>query len=202
MRYTLRYAAVVAGAKQFDEDHAVDRALELFWRRGYEATSVRDLMDHTGLGQGSLYGTFGDKHGLFLRTLDRYAELTTCQVVERLRADGPVKPAIRRMLREMADDALCDPERKGCLFVNAAAELLPSDVEAGERIEAAFGQIEDALCAAVERGQASGEIDPGRDARTVARFLLTAVQGLRVVGKATPVPARLDAVIEISMAAV
>lgn len=195
----MRYAQDVAGTKQFDEDQAVDRALELFWRRGYEGTSVRDLMDSTGLGQGSLYGTFGDKHGLFLRTLDRYAELTTCQVVERLEADGPVRPAIRSMLRDMADDALCDPERKGCLFVNAAAELLPHDAEAGERIEVAFARIEDALCAAVRRGQVSGEIAEGRDARTVARFLLTAVQGLRVVGKATPDPARLDAAIDLSM---
>lgn len=195
----MRYAQDVAGTKQFDEDQAVDRALELFWRRGYEGTSVRDLMDSTGLGQGSLYGTFGDKHGLFLRTLDRYAELTTCQVVERLEADGPVRPAIRSMLRDMADDALCDPERKGCLFVNAAAELLPHDAEVGERIEVAFARIEDALCAAVRRGQVSGEIAEGRDARTVARFLLTAVQGLRVVGKATPDPARLDAAIDLSM---
>lgn len=191
----------MSGVKQFDEEQAVDRAMQVFWRRGYEATSVRQLMDSTGLGQGSLYGTFGDKHGLYLRALDRYAAMTTCEAVRRLEADGPVRPLIERMLRDMADDAVCDPERKGCLFVSAATERLPQDPEAGRRVDAAFARIEDALRRAVERGQQSGEIAADRDALTLARFLLTAVQGLRVVGKATPDPRRLDAAIEVSLAA-
>jgi TetR/AcrR family transcriptional repressor of nem operon len=190
----------VARPRAFDEDQAVDCALNLFWRRGYEATSVRDVLQHTGLGQGSLYAAFGDKHGLYLRALDRYADRATCQVVERLKAEGPVKPAIEALLRDMADDALCDPDRKGCLFVNAAAELVPHDPEVARRVEAAFARIEDALAGAVRRGQESGELAGGRDPRTLAQFLLTAVQGVRVVGKATPQPARLAGAIDTVMA--
>lgn len=173
--------------------------MELFWRQGYEGTSVRDLIDHTGLGQGSLYGAFGDKHALFLRVLDRYRELMHADLLACVGGEGPVRPAVRRLLELLGEQDLADSERRGCLLVNAAMELVPRDPETARRVAAAFDALEDALCAAIARGQVSGELPAERDPRALASFLLTTIQGLRVVGKTTPTSDRLRDSIEGAM---
>jgi len=172
----------MARTKEFDPDAALQAAMELFWAKGYEATSVADLVEHLGIGRGSLYATFGDKHQLYLAALRRYQE-TQSPVVELLSQPGPVLPAVRALVERYAEEAACDTERRGCMLVNAATERLPADRQVARVVEAGWDTLETALTAALIRARAQGELSPDKDPRALARFLLVVLQGIRVVGK-------------------
>ncbi|MFE9394827.1 TetR/AcrR family transcriptional regulator [Streptomyces flavidovirens] len=182
----------MARTKEFDPDAALQAALELFWRRGYEATSMADLVDHLGIGRASIYATFGNKHELYLKALDRYADSRNPRLLGELSQPGPALPAVRAVLRRFAAEAASDKERlTGCFVTNTAAELAPHDDSAARRVEVGWEHMETLLHSALVRAQAQGELPEDRDPRALARMLLVLVQGLRVVGKASSDPARV-----------
>lgn len=179
----------MARTKEFDPDAALQSALELFWERGYEATSMADLVEHLGVARASLYATFGNKHELYLKALERYGEQST--VVEELSQPGPALPAVRALVRRFADESACDDLRRGCFVTNTAVELAPHDPDLGRRVERSWDNVETALTSALLRARAQGELPAGRDPAGLARMLLVLMQGMRVMGKAAPSPARL-----------
>ncbi|MBT2527030.1 TetR/AcrR family transcriptional regulator [Streptomyces sp. ISL-99] len=182
----------MARTKEFDPDAALQAALELFWRRGYEATTMADLVDHLGIGRASIYATFGNKHELYLKALDRYADSRNPRLLGELSQPGPALPAVRAVLRRFAAEAASDKERlPGCFVTNTAAELAPHDDSAARRVEVSWEHMETLLHSALVRAQAQGELPEDRDPRALARMLLVLMQGLRVVGKASSDPARV-----------
>ncbi|MFF5387083.1 TetR/AcrR family transcriptional regulator [Streptomyces sp. NPDC013012] len=182
----------MARTKEFDPDAALRAALELFWARGYEATTMADLVEHLGVGRASLYATFGNKHELYLKALDRYTEANDPRLVEELSAPGPALPAVRALVRRFAAEAATDGERlNGCFVTNSAAELGPHDTAVARQVELSWEQLETLLHAALVRARAGGELPAGRDPRALARMLLVLLQGVRVVGKASGDPARV-----------
>ena len=185
--------------KEFDVDEVLGRAMELFWCHGYEATSLSALLEHLGIGKGSFYNTFGSKHELYLRALDRYRSLMGDLLVAELGESGPVKPAIKSLLEAISEQDLGDAERRGCMVVNAATELIPHDPEAERRVVSNFVRLQDALRATISRGQSTGEIPAEKDPAALARFLVTLIQGLRVVGKATCDRAALEDTVEVAL---
>jgi TetR/AcrR family transcriptional repressor of nem operon len=191
----------VARTKEFDPDAALQAALELFWRRGYEATSMADLVEHLGIGRASLYATFGSKHELYLRALERYEESGLTRIVRELSRPGPALPAVRAVVRRYAAEAADERMRQlGCLITNTAAELAPHDPAAARRVERNWDHIETALHSALTRAQAQGELPAGRDPLALARMLLVLMQGLRVVGKASSDAARVRDAAEQALA--
>ena len=189
----------MARYRDFDADQALDAAVDLFWRRGYEATSMSDLVEHLGVCRASLYATFGSKHDLYLRALDRYVESRDPDIVEELAQPGPVLPAVRAIVERYAADARQTEQPRGCLIVNAAAELLPDDASTARRVESSWHTLEVAYTSALTRARAQGELPPRKDPRALARFLLVFTQGLRVLGRSTDDPDRLDAAVDQAM---
>ncbi|AXK36136.1 TetR family transcriptional regulator [Streptomyces armeniacus] len=187
--------------KEFDPDAALQAALQLFWQRGYEATSMSDLVEHLGIGRASIYATFGNKHDLYLKALDRYGEQQDPRIVRELSRSGPALPAVRELVRRFADEA-CTAERRarGCFVTNTAAELAAHDREAARRVEASWAHLETLLHSALTRAEAQGELPEGRDPRALARMLVVLMQGMRVVGKASPDPARVRDAAEQALA--
>ncbi|MEU9181582.1 TetR/AcrR family transcriptional regulator [Streptomyces sp. NPDC048550] len=182
----------MARTKEFDPDAALQSALELFWRRGYEATSVTDLVEHLGIGRASIYATFGSKHELYLKALDRYAQSVDPRLFADLSGPGPALPAVRTVVRRFASEAASPEERlNGCFITNTAAELGAHDSVAARRVESSWDRLETLLHAALVRAQAQGELPPERDPRALARMLLVLLQGVRVVGKALADPTRV-----------
>ncbi|MFC8077916.1 TetR/AcrR family transcriptional regulator [Streptomyces sp. NPDC057307] len=182
----------MARTKEFDPDAALQSALELFWRRGYEATSMADLVEHLGIGRASIYATFGNKHELYLKALDRYGETHDPPLLDALSKPGAALPAVRAVVRMFATEAATDSRReKGCFITNTAAELGPHDREAARRVELSWQHIETLTHAALVRAQGQGELPADRDPRALARLLLVLMQGLRVVGKTSQDPARV-----------
>ncbi|MEU7698171.1 TetR family transcriptional regulator [Streptomyces sp. NPDC039028] len=191
----------MARTKEFDPDAALQAALELFWARGYEATTMSDLVARLGIGRASIYATFGNKHTLYLRAMDRYLETRDPRIVEELSAPGPALPAVRALVRRFAAEASADGERaNGCFVTNSAAELGPHDTAVARRVELSWEQIETLLYAALTRARAGGELPADRDPRALARMLLVLLQGIRVVGKASSEPARVRDAAEQALA--
>ncbi|MDX2708855.1 helix-turn-helix domain containing protein [Streptomyces sp. PA03-6a] len=172
----------MARTREFDIDQAVDRAMDLFWRRGYAATSLQDLLAELSIGSGSLYAAFGSKDKLYARALERYCSRYAGGLVELLENADEIRPAVRTALEQMVEADLEDPER-GCLLVNAATER-GDDPGTVDRVTVTMRLLESALAAALEKAKARGELSADKDPVELARFLTTFVQGLRVVGRA------------------
>ncbi|MFI1178755.1 TetR/AcrR family transcriptional regulator [Streptomyces sp. NPDC020799] len=181
----------MARTKEFDPDAALQSALELFWERGYEATSLADLVERLGIARASLYATFGSKRELYLKALERYGEQSDPRIVEELSQPGPALPAVRALVRRFADEATCDDLRRGCFVTNTAVELAAHDPAAAHRVGESWQGLETALVSALMRARAQGELPAGRDPVALARMLMVLMQGMRVVGKADPGPGRL-----------
>lgn len=179
----------MARVKEFDPGAVLLRALDLFWRRGYEATSMADLVEHLGIGRASIYGTFGSKHDLYVAALDLYSQTQDPNPVVMLSQPGPVLPAIRALVNSYAAAALEDADRKGCMVVNAAVELMSVDPVVGRRVQSSWDSLETALVSALTRAKAQGELAEGKDPRALARMLFVVMQGLRVIGRGQPEPA-------------
>jgi TetR/AcrR family transcriptional repressor of nem operon len=181
----------MARTKEFDPAAALRRALELFWERGYEATSMADLVAHLGIARASIYATFGGKHELYLKALERYLGDTDPKVAEALSQPGPVLPTVRALIAQYAEEAACDRPRRGCLVVNTAVELAARDAEAARLVEASWAFLEASLTSALTRARAQGELPPDKDPRSLARLLLVLFQGMRVLGRAPADEGRL-----------
>lgn len=191
----------MARTKEFDPDAALRAALELFWRRGYEATSMSDLVEHLGIGRASIYATFGNKHELYLKALERYERGLLPELLEELARPGPALPGVRSLVRRYAAEAAAEELReRGCFVTNTAAELAPHDPVAARRVERNWDQLETVLHSTLVRARAQGELPADRDPLTLARMLLVLLQGLRVVGKASPDPARVRDAAEQALA--
>jgi TetR/AcrR family transcriptional regulator, transcriptional repressor for nem operon len=182
--------------KQFDPDTAVEQAMNVFWRKGYADTTPQDLVDALGIGKGSLYNTFGSKHRLFEAALERYRDSQVATLVTMLEEPGPVQARLRKALTYLTKTDLADPDHRGCLAVNTAAELGRSDEDALRLVRRMFDRTEAAFRALVEEGKRAGEIAAERDAETISSVLLNTVIGLRVLARVADGPERLSRVID------
>lgn len=168
--------------KKFRPEEALDAAMQLFWRKGYGATSMRDLLDGMGIGRGSFYDTFGDKHALFLAALDRFEEARTGWIGDALAGSGMA--GIEKVFRRTVEGMTGSEPRRGCLLANTAVELAPRDPEVAEKISRHVRRTEEAFAGALARAQERGEVREERDPRALARFLVSNLHGLRVLARA------------------
>lgn len=185
----------MARLKEFDEDRALDAAIDCFWSRGYEATSVRDLAREMGIGGASLYNAYGDKRSLFARVLERYANGTTRERIARLEASHPPREAIRAFLAEVIDRSLKDPDCKGCLLVNSAIDVAPHDAELGRVVAAYLEEIRAFFERMVEAANQAGETPRGTDAHALSLHLLGVLMGMRVLARTGARRRTLEAVV-------
>jgi TetR/AcrR family transcriptional repressor of nem operon len=170
--------------KEFNPDDAIEKAMQVFWHKGYEATSMEDLLEAMNLNRGSLYGTFGDKRQLFLKVIDRYCHGFVGEKFALLDQPGSALPTLRRFIDGMIEGALADPQRRGCLIANTVMELSPHEEEIAGRLRQALKTAEDTFFRVLVRAKQQGELSDHKDPRTLARFLTTMMQGAIVMIKA------------------
>jgi len=166
---------------QFDADAAVETAMGVFWRHGYGATTPQTLTSELGIGKGSLYNTFKSKHHLFVLSLSRYSTWRMGFLADNFSSPDPVRLQLREAVEVLTGYGDHD---RGCLLVNASAELGSTDQSVTEVTEGLFGGIEEAFRVAIQRGQRNGELDPAHDAASAAGALLTTVVGTSLLLKA------------------
>lgn len=168
--------------------------MDLFWCKGYEAASMDGLTQAMGIGRGSLYDTYRNKHELFLEAL-RLARRRNGLDPARLLDDGcSPRQAIERVFAVVIDEAVDDPRRRGCMIVNAIVELAAHDPAVAAEGRAAIEQTEAGLAWLVEQGQRRGELSGDLDPDSVACFLANSLNGLRVTGKVRPDRTTLEAI--------
>jgi TetR/AcrR family transcriptional repressor of nem operon len=187
--------------REFDIDEVAVTAAKVFWEQGYHATSVESLCQATGLMRGSLYGAFGDKHGLLVAAFDHYAEAAAVRLRDRLQNSSSPRESLRHALMFYARLAAEPAGRHGCFITNAVIELLPADEELRPLIEKTLNRTVEQLVAAVLRGQAAGEFKADLDENSVGKFLLCMMQGLRVLGKVNVGDDDLTPIVELAMRA-
>lgn len=187
----------------FNPDDAADAAMRVFWRKGYAATSVQDLVDGTGLSRSSLYNTFESKQGLFQQALRRYHGETGA-IAALLAEEGSALERVRTLLQRIVASELQDEQASGCLVANTALELGGRD----EAVTALLGEhvavLESALMAVMQRGQQQGDIDPRHAPLALARFVVATIQGLRVMGRYRSEPdqaRRLGDIVQVALTA-
>ena len=188
----------MAGVKQFDRDEVLDRAMTVFWKRGYEGASIQDLVEATGINRGSIYATFGDKRGLFVAALDHYAEKFAKPMLAELEDPDP-RRALERMFESIIRRTSDPGFPRGCLITNTSLECPAVGDEITRKIAAGFGLQESAIYRVLRRAQQEGSLAPDRDARALARFFLGVAQGLNVVNKAVADPDMLRDIVRAAM---
>jgi TetR/AcrR family transcriptional repressor of nem operon len=173
----------MARPREFDPDTVIERAMQVFWAKGYEATSLDDLCEATQLNRSSLYSSFGDKHTLFLATLDRYGDRAANMVAAALSKPIHIRESLGAFLQQMVEGIVAGPQRTGCFIGNCTAEVSRHDREAAVRIQRNIVRIEATFRSAFEQAQKRGDLASDSDVEALARYFVVTIQGLRLMGK-------------------
>ena len=187
----------MARPKEFDPGEAMREAMEAFWERGYHGTSVSDLLTEMNLNRGSLYGTFGDKKQLFLAAIQEYERQGREMLRRHLERPGSAREALRQWALDVSQTCSGESGMRGCLGMKAALEMAPHDPEVAGWMKTVTHERELILAKAIRRGQAEGEINEQLDARAAARYLITCLSGLKVLGTASPTEREVREVVEM-----
>ena len=175
----------MARPREFDPDTVLERAMQVFWAKGFESTSLDDLCDATRLNRSSLYAAFGDKRALFLETIDRYGDRSVARISAALLRPLPIRELLAVFLAEMIDQIVAGPGRSGCFIGNCAAEVARHDRAAAASVRRNLERVEKVFHGAFDRAAGRGELSAGTDIDALARFFVASTQGLRLVGKTT-----------------
>lgn len=185
--------------KQFAEEEVLQKALQLFWKQGYHATSMQDLVSNLGINRASLYDTFGGKRELFDRAFAQYRKKSTSTLTQFLSQHQNVKDGFRKLYEQAVDETVCDPDRKGCFAVNVTTEFIPGDEAMQKVLEANQEKVETIFYDFLKSGVETGEIPADKDLQVLAAMLYTLYNGLRVVSKVQPNREKLLAPLELAL---
>lgn len=176
----------MARPREFDEVKVLEAAGAVFWAKGFDATTTRDLTESTGLTQSSIYAAFGDKRGIFLRSLRHYLDSILLERIVRLESTKSPGQAIAGFFKEIVDRSLSDAQHRGCMLVNATLTATTDDPDLQHYLAGETIKIEQFFLRCVRAGQASGEISTEARPEDQARHLLAVLLGLRVLARVRP----------------
>src|SRR5215213_581595 len=162
----------MAGKKAFEPQRVLEKAMHAFWLRGYEGISIEDLVQSTGIGRGSLYGTFEDKHSLYLAALVQYVAAVRAQTSALLEQEGTLHAVLQQLFQTQLEALLSDPARRGCFLVNASLEMAPHDPEVNTIVQAALQEFEEGMYRLLIKAQVAGELAWRHDPHQLAHFLV------------------------------
>jgi len=173
----------MARPRAFNEDEVIDKAVEVFWAKGYEATSIQDLINAMGIQRGSLYATFGSKQQLFLKSLNRYSVTVVKNLLEILESDVSAIRSIELFFSQLVEHLLTAGQLRSCLVTNSAIERGLSDKETKQQVQKLLHALEKGFYDTLLRAKANGELSVKLDLKLIATYLTSSMQGLLVMGK-------------------
>ena len=174
---------IMPRVKLFDEEEVLTKAMNLFWKQGYSATSIQDLVVHLGINRASLYDTFGDKEKLFKKSFERYRQEGLTKVSELFQNHPNVKEGFAQLFNNAVKDALLDKDKKGCFAVNNVTELVPNDESFLEVLSNNRRDFENLFYKYLKKGQQEHQLNEGMDLKSLASFLFVVYNGILVVSK-------------------
>ena len=189
----------MARQKEFEKEEVLEKAMDAFWRFGFERTSMQSLVKNMGINRSSLYETFGDKRSLFEAAIAHYEKTRMQGMVDCLQEMGASKPAIAKMFDSLIDESISDEERRGCFLTNTAVELCPHDPQIAKKIATDMKIVEKAFYKVLLNAQAKGEIAPQKDLSQIAQYLTSSFQGIRVMAKINQEPEFLKNIVKVTL---
>lgn len=187
--------------RSFETDEVLDKAIDVFWARGYDAAGMQEICRATGLNSGSVYAAFGDKRGLFVQALRRYMGEVSQQAITRLNGNPSGLAGLLDYFERLVV-AMVDGKRQwGCLVTNAVVEFAMDDAEIAEAFRLHLARLETAFAGAIERARHGGELPPGVPSTEAAAFLVCTVQGLNVLAKTRPGLPALQSLVRVAVGA-
>jgi TetR/AcrR family transcriptional repressor of nem operon len=190
----------MARTKAFEETEVLDKAVNIFWCKGYNGTSMQDLIDGLGISRSSLYDTFSDKRELFLATLKKYKTEQAAAMIALINNSASILQTIKELLKGLVTASIQDKENKGCFMINSTIEAAAQDADIAAIVKGNMNDIEEALTKAIKKGQQGGEINPNYSPRALARFLFNTISGLRVAAKAGVDKKVFDDIVSVTVA--
>jgi len=189
----------MARPKAFDEKDVLDKAVAVFWAKGYEATSMHDLVEAMGIRRGSLYATFGSKQQLFLQSLERYGKVVVKQFLDILESKPSAIESIELFFAQLVEHLLTAGPLRSCLVTNSAIERGLRDEATKEQVLHLLNALEKGFYNALKRAQENNELSTSLDLKTVASFLTSNMQGLLVMGKVCSERSVLEGINQVTL---
>lgn len=182
----------------FDRDEARNAAMHLFWRQGYSATSMQQLLDVMDISRSSLYSTFGDKEHLFIEALEDFAERNYKIIEQAYLEDNPLE-AVRRFFIDSINNSTNSRLARGCMMINSIIELADVEPKLCERATELLAEVEHKFKNCFARAQALGQLDDAFSPEYLAKMVMTINQGLRVSSRKNTPKEELIKVVDTSM---
>jgi len=176
----------MARPQEFEYDEVLNSAMQLFWRKGYATTSIKDLTNATNLQPGSLYGTFKNKRSLFLQSLDFYFVNLYKSITKILQSESAPLERINNFFDYFIKEAKNDNNRKSCLLVNTLLEIPPEDREINKLVSDMFIKIENEFSKVLLEAQIKGDLDKKSEPQALAKMLVSGIFGLQVYNRMQP----------------
>jgi len=184
--------------REFKTEQVIEAAMQQFWRAGYEATSLQDLLEVMHLSKSSLYQTFGSKHELFLRSIDFYQQSLVDEIYKSLSNSRTSKAFLKQLLENVIAEA-ASKKKKGCLLVNTVNELSHRDKTVSKAVLIAFRNVGNVIRLAIEQGKKEGTIKTSVSTETLVDYIIINISGLRTMAKSGTDKSRLASVVNIIM---
>jgi len=189
----------MARPKTFNEEDVLDKAVEVFWVNGYEATSMQDLVDAMGIQRGSLYAVFGSKQQLFLRSLERYGAVVVKQFLAILESKPSAVESIALFFTQLVEHIVTAGPFRSCLVTNSAIERGLTDTATKQQVVRLLNALEKGFDQSLQRALSNGEISPDLDLTKGAQFLTCSMQGLLVMGKVCTERSVLEGITQVTL---
>lgn len=183
---------------EFDREQNLTKAMQIFWKKGYKATSMKDLVDEMGIQPGSIYNSYGDKHTLFLESIKHYGEVVTSNTLKVLNGGPSPVQNIKRFFTDMIERPY-DKRSIGCLVVNSVVELAPHDEQTAEVANGILNKIESAFYDCLHRAQELGEISPESNTKALASYFASSTHGLLVMGKSNASTEQMKDIVDVML---
>ncbi len=181
---------------EFDRKETLSKAMDVFWEKGYKATSIQDLVDHMGIKRGSIYNTFGDKHSLFIAAVEYYGEEVTSKTIQVLESEGSPVENIRIFFETIVNTP-SERKTRGCLISNTVVELAPHDDQVADAVKVVLEKIQNAFLNCLNRAVELGELPEDTNTKVLSQFLATSTHGLIVTGKSALNPKEVKDVVDV-----
>jgi len=181
---------------EFSREESLNKAMQVFWQKGYKATSMRDLVKEMGIQPGSIYNTFGDKHSLFLEALQHYGEVVTSNAIKILERDASPMENLQIFFNDIISRPV-DKKCKGCLLVNSVVELSPHDSETAGVVKTIMLKIERAFYNCLKKSQEYGEIPKEKNIGALSKYFASSTHGLLVTGKSNATQEEMQDVVNV-----
>jgi len=191
----------VGRPREFDPEDALDEAVEVFWTQGFDATSLRDLLEAMDLSKSSFYQTYGSKGELYLECIDRYRDRVVARMMQDLEQADSARAFIEDAFRTLTRNLDAENGRRPCLVMNDSGDVERREEAVARRMQQGAAQFETVFRTAIERAQEAGDVSPKKDPEALARYLMSSRSGLLAVRKAGASEDELQDIVEVTLSA-